>query len=93
MRLSYTVVMTPDSTGGWLVEVPALPGCLTEGGTLSEALLQAEDAIAGYLAVLQEDGDPLPRESRGVTVDLGRRREALLRKVAVSLPGPGVKVA
>jgi predicted RNase H-like HicB family nuclease len=60
MRLTYTAVLLPDSDGGYVVEVPALPGCVTYGKTLAEALLMAEDAIGGYLAVLQEDGDPLP---------------------------------
>jgi predicted RNase H-like HicB family nuclease len=39
-----------------------VPGCVTYGHTLSEALVMVEDAIEGYLSVLQEDGDPLPME-------------------------------
>jgi predicted RNase H-like HicB family nuclease len=62
MRLTYTAVLLPDSDGGYVVEVPALPSCVTYGKTLADALLMAEDAIGGYLAVLKEDGDPLPRE-------------------------------
>jgi len=37
---------------------------------LGEAILMAEDAIKGYLSVLQEDGDPLPREGKSVSVGL-----------------------
>lgn len=85
MRLTYTVLLLPDSEGGYVVEVPALPGCVTYGRTLGDALVMAEDAIRGYLAVLQEDGDPLPREGKRVSVALGRKREALLRRVTVSL--------
>ena len=59
MRKTYTVVLTPTSSGGWMVQVPALPGCLTEGPTLTEALLMAEDAASGYLEVLAEDGEPI----------------------------------
>jgi predicted RNase H-like HicB family nuclease len=90
MKLNYTVIFLPDSEGGYVVEVPALPGCVTYGHTLSEAILMAEDAIKGYLSVLQEDGDPIPREGRGVIVSLGRRPEAILRKVSVSLEAVGV---
>ena len=86
MRVSYTVVLMPDMEGGYVVEVPALPGCTTYGETLGDAMLMAEDAIGGYLAVLREDGDPVPREGKHVTLSLGRKREAILRKVALALP-------
>lgn len=85
MRYTYTVMLTPESDGGYVVEVPALPGCVTAGKTLTDALLLAEDAIRGYLAVLQEDGDPIPREGHEITVALGKNREAILRKVSVSM--------
>jgi predicted RNase H-like HicB family nuclease len=93
MRLTYTVVLLPDSERGYVVEVPALPGCLTEGKTLTEALAMVEDAIEGYVAVLAEDGDPIPREGKGVTVSLGRKREAILRKVSVTVPVEAAEVA
>ena len=92
MRVTYTVVLLPDSGGGYLVEVPALLGCVTYGETLGEALLMAEDAIQGYLSVLQEDGDPIPREKKDITVSLGRRKEAILRKVTVIVPAEVAKV-
>jgi antitoxin HicB len=93
MRKTYTVVLTPNSAGGWLVDVPALPGCLTEGPTLTGALLMAEDAVRGYLEVLQEDGQAAPREGAGVLVRLGRNREAIVRKISVTLPRGAAKVA
>ena len=93
MRVSYTVVLMPDREGGYVVEVPALPGCTTYGQTLGDALLMAEDAIGGYLAVLREDGDAVPREGKHVTLTLGRRREAILRKVTVTLPEEARQVA
>ncbi len=94
MRVTYTVVLIPEAKGGYVVEVPALPGCSTYGQSLTEALIRAEDAIGGYLAVLQEDGDPVPREGKGVTVSLGGKREAILRKVSVAVPAeaPGVRL-
>ena len=85
MRVTYTAVLLADAEGGYVVEVPALPGCTTHGQTLSDALLMVEDAIEGYLGVLVEDGDDIPRERAGVQVKLGRKREALLRKVTVAL--------
>ena len=42
--------------------VPALPGCITYGENLDEALLMAKDAITLYLESLSEHGDPIPTE-------------------------------
>jgi predicted RNase H-like HicB family nuclease len=58
----YTVVLTSDPDGGYVVSVPALPGCVTQGETVDEAMAMARDAIEGYLAVLEEDGEPLPAD-------------------------------
>ncbi len=64
--LNYTVIMTPDETGGYVVTCPALPGLVTEGDTLAEARAMAADAIRGYLESLQEDGEALPTD-RSIT--------------------------
>jgi antitoxin HicB len=60
--LNFTVVMTPDETGGYVVTCPALPGLVTEGDTLEEARAMAVDAITGYLESLQKDGEPIPAD-------------------------------
>lgn len=47
---TYTVVLTPDDeSGGFTVTVPALPGCVTDGPTIDEALKRAQEAIELYL--------------------------------------------
>jgi antitoxin HicB len=61
--LNFTVIMTPDETGGYVVTCPALPGLVTEGDTLEEAREMAADAIRGYLEVLIEDGEPIPADN------------------------------
>ena len=45
----YTAVLFPDAEGGYTVVVPALPGCVTEGDTVEEALAMAKEAIELYL--------------------------------------------
>ena len=60
--LNFTVVMTPDVTGGYVVTCPALPGVVTEGDTLEEARAMAADAIRGYLESLRKDGQPIPND-------------------------------
>lgn len=44
-----TIVITPDESGGFTVRVPDLPGCVTHGDTLDQALVHAHDAIMLYL--------------------------------------------
>ena len=58
--LNFTVVLTPDETGGYVVTCPALPGLVTEGDTIEEAREMAVDAIRGYLESLRLDGEPIP---------------------------------
>ncbi len=83
MKRTYTVMLIPDPDGGYVVEVPALPGCVSFGDSLSNALDMASDAILNYLFVLQSDGEPIPREGPHIVVSLGDNREAILRKVVV----------
>ncbi len=59
---NYTVVITPDVTGGYVVTCPALPGLVTQGETLEEARANAMEAIDLYLEVLLEDGEPIPQD-------------------------------
>ncbi len=60
----YTVLLIPDpDDGGFTVTVPLLPGCVTEGDTLEEALSNAREAIQCHLEGLAADGLPLPSEA------------------------------
>ena len=40
--------------GGYWAEVPALPGCITEGDTMEEVMANLQDAIAGWLEVASD---------------------------------------
>jgi antitoxin HicB len=62
--LSYTVIFEPAEEGGFVVSVPALPGCLSQGETFEIAKKNIQEAIEAYLSVLKEDGDEIPRESQ-----------------------------
>lgn len=59
---TYTIVVEPEETGGYLVTVPALPGCFTQGRTLDECRERAAEAIEVHIAGLQADGEPIPEE-------------------------------
>lgn len=60
---TYTVLVEPGEDGYFIASVPALPGCLTEGKSVEEAIDMARDAIRGYLEGLVEDGEPIPEET------------------------------
>ena len=54
-----TVIIEREPEGEYLVSVPALPGCYTEGRTLQEAREMAADAIRAYCASLLKHGEPM----------------------------------
>ncbi|MEO8395531.1 MAG: type II toxin-antitoxin system HicB family antitoxin [Chloroflexota bacterium] len=58
------VILIPDPEDvGYTVEVPSLPGCVSEGETTEEALANIRDAIESYIASLKADGLPIPPEN------------------------------
>ena len=52
----YAVVIHEDSEGGFWGEVPALPGCYSQGETVDDLKHNIREAIAGVLEVLREQG-------------------------------------
>ncbi len=56
------VIVYPGEDGYWVVECPSLPGCLSQGKTVDEALQNIKEAICGYIASLEDDGLPVPEE-------------------------------
>lgn len=61
--MEYTAVLAYDARERvYNVSVPALPGCFTWGRTKQQALIRAQEAVEGYLEVLKEAGEPLPKE-------------------------------
>jgi predicted RNase H-like HicB family nuclease len=53
---NYAVVIHEDPEGGLWAEVPALPGCYSQGETVDELKHNIREAIAGVLEVLREQG-------------------------------------
>ena len=53
---NYAVVIHEDPEGGFWAEVPALPGCYSQGETVDELQHNIREAIAGVLEVLREQG-------------------------------------
>jgi antitoxin HicB len=60
---TYTILVEPESGGGYFVTVPALPGCFTRGSTIEECRERAVEAIEVHIAGLRADGEPVPEEA------------------------------
>lgn len=60
--MEYTVLIHTAEEGGYWVEVPALPGCFSQGETLDETLSNAQEAIELHLESLQEEGQAIPSD-------------------------------
>lgn len=52
----YTIVIHEDPDGGFWAEVPALPGCYSQGETMDELMQNVREAIGGVLEVMREQG-------------------------------------
>ena len=61
--MEYTVVVHQAEEGGVWVEVPALPGCYSQGESLEEALSNVGEAITLYLEVLRDEGHDAPNNA------------------------------
>lgn len=64
----YTAIFEPAKEGGYVVYIPSLPGCVTQGETFEEAQQMAEDVVEGYLSVLNENKQEIPVERPGITI-------------------------
>ena len=72
MKLVYPAIFTPfDEGNGFTVEVPDLPGCVTEGDNLVEAIEMGTDAASGWIHGEIEDGNSFPAASMALEAPAG----------------------
>ncbi len=62
--MPYTIVLEQEKDGSFVASVPALPGCVSQGGTRAEALDNIRAAIELYIEDCREAGDPVPTEAK-----------------------------
>lgn len=60
--LSYRILLRKEPEGGYTVIVPSLPGCVTYGDTVEEAIEMAKEAIELYIESLKEHSEEIPTE-------------------------------
>ncbi len=61
-QLSYRILLRKEPEGGYTVTVPSLPGCVTCGDTIEQAIKMAREAIELYIESLKEHGEEVPTE-------------------------------
>jgi len=64
MQKKYNIVIEPGEDGWFVVTVPALPGCITQGKTVEEAEANAREAIEAYLESLIRHQKSVPDQAR-----------------------------
>jgi predicted RNase H-like HicB family nuclease len=62
------VIIYPGEDGYFVAEVPSLPGCISQGKSKEEALINIREAIRIYIASLQDDNISVPEEHFDVLV-------------------------
>ena len=61
--LTYKIHLQKEEEGGYTVIVPALPGCITYGEDVDEAISMAKEAIELYVSELKDRNEPIPDDS------------------------------
>jgi len=61
--VSFIAYLRQEDGSDYGVEFPDVPGCVTAGHTLDEARAMAAEALAGHLAMLEAEGEPIPAPS------------------------------
>jgi predicted RNase H-like HicB family nuclease len=69
--MQYRVLIEQDEDGVYIAEVPALPGCISQGQTRIEVIENIREAIAAYLESLAAHNEPTPHQ-RNIARDPAR---------------------
>lgn len=66
--MRQVILIHDPESGGYTVTVPSLPGCLSEGDTVDEALANIRDAIDLFIEDIVADGEEVPEDVGTVQV-------------------------
>lgn len=68
-NLSYPYILkrlSEEDGGGYLIEFPDLPGCMSDGETQEEAILMGKDAVEAWIETAKELNRPIPQPSQKI---------------------------
>ncbi|WP_281679868.1 type II toxin-antitoxin system HicB family antitoxin [Synergistes jonesii] len=91
MKLTYPACFYPceEKKGAYTVEVPDLPGCVTEGDSLADAILMATDAASGWVLDELEDGKAAPAPSK--MSDVATKEGGFVNLIVLDMDGYAAK--
>ncbi len=58
--MKYRILIEQDEDGAFSASVPSLPGCISQGSTRNEALVNIKEAMEGYIESLTKHNEPIP---------------------------------
>ena len=72
MTYTFTAIITPSEDGGkFYAKVPDVPGCVTTGKSLTDAIAQITDALSGCLVVAEDENLPISQPTEQSEIDAG----------------------
>ena len=78
MRYHYKIMLHKEPEGGYTVIVPSLPGCITYGSDVDEAIVMAKDAISLYIEELNSRGEFIPDDSNTLEYSINLERAEII---------------
>jgi len=61
--MEYTILIHKAEEGGFWAEVPALPGCFSQGETVEDTITNTKEAIELHISCMKEDGEEIPADN------------------------------
>ncbi|MCZ6751811.1 MAG: type II toxin-antitoxin system HicB family antitoxin [Acidobacteria bacterium] len=68
--MQYTVILEMESDGGYVANIPVLPGCVSQGDTREEVMANILEAAEVYIEDCIQAGDPVPTEAGKEYIEL-----------------------
>ena len=87
MKYVYPAVFTPEPDGGYSIDFPDLASCYTQGDTIEDGYLMAEDVLCLKLCAIEDAGEkPAPASSPADTTEYRRITDGRAVKKTLSIP-------
>jgi len=84
--------LSKEEGGGYLVEYPDIPGCMSDGATIEEAIVNGREALRDCLEVFKQSGRKIPRPSREAAQWRQRLPRTLYSKLRKQAESEGVSI-
>lgn len=70
MQRTYKILLHKENEGGYTVTVPSLPGCITYGENIDQALTMAKEAVSLYIEELRSRNEEIPDDNETLEYSL-----------------------